>query len=145
MRFSTKGRYGLRAMMDLAAFSYGEHVALSSIAERQGISLNYLEQVFGILRKAGLVRSVKGSQGGFALAEKPSKISIGAILRALEGDLSVADDAAECTSTIQICLKKMVWDRMDQCLNEAADAMTLEELANEYRRMNGSEPLMYYI
>jgi Rrf2 family protein len=89
MKLSTKGRYGLRAMVDLAVHSSGEHVALYSIAERQNISENYLEQVFSILRKAGLVKSVKGAQGGYTLADKPSNISIGAILRVLEGDLSV--------------------------------------------------------
>ena len=91
MRISTKGRYGLRAMMDLAAYSNGGHVSLSSIAKRQMISTNYLEQVFSVLRNAGLVKSIKGAQGGYVLAKKPSEIRIGTILRVLEGYLSVVD------------------------------------------------------
>ena len=95
MRLSTKGRYGLRAMVDLAVYSKSEHVALNSIAERQGISMNYLEQVFSTLRKSGLVKSIKGAQGGYILSEEPSNIKVGRILRVLEGPLSVIDDNTE--------------------------------------------------
>lgn len=146
MKISTKGRYGLRAMVDLAVFSNGEHVALNNIAERQMISVNYLEQVFSALRKAGLVKSIKGAQGGYILTEKPSQISVGNILRILEGDLSVIDfNDFQCQNTIQACLKEMVWDKMDQCLNEVVDSITLEDLANDYKRLNGLEAIMYYI
>lgn len=146
MKISTKGRYGLRAMMDLAVFSKGDHVALNSIAERQGISVNYLEQVFSTLRKAGLVKSIKGAQGGYTLSEKPSEIRIGSILRALEGDLAVIDDdGSDSKSIIQDCLKEMVWDRMNQCFNEVVDSITLEDLADDYKRLNGLDAVMYYI
>lgn len=146
MKISTKGRYGLRAMVDLAVFSNGEHVPLSSIAERQMISVIYLEQVFSVLRKAGLVKSIKGSQGGYALADEPSKIYVGSILHALEGELSIIEfDDSECRNLIQACLKEMVWDRMNECLNEMVDSITLEELANDYRRLNGLDAITYYI
>lgn len=146
MKISTKGRYGLRAMVDLAVFSGGEHVSLSSIAERQMISVNYLEQVFSVLRKAGLVRSIKGAQGGYTLTDEPSNIYVGSILRVLEGELSVIEfDNSECRNMIQACLKDMVWDRMNECLNEMVDSITLEELANDYRRLNGFDAIMYYI
>ena len=85
MRFSTKGRYGLRAMIDLAVYAKAGQVALNSIAERQGISLNYLEQVFSALRKAGLVRSIKGAQGGYMLTKNPEYTTAGEIIRVLEG------------------------------------------------------------
>lgn len=146
MRISTKGRYGLRAMMDMAVFSNGGHVTLSSIAERQNISVNYLEQLFSVLRKAGMIKSIKGAQGGYALAAKPSEISIGSILRSLEGDLSVVDiKESEYKNTIQICLKEMVWDKMNQYLNDVVDSITLEDLANDYKKINGLEAVMYYI
>ncbi|NLM10462.1 MAG: Rrf2 family transcriptional regulator [Clostridiaceae bacterium] len=146
MKISTKGRYGLRAMVDLAVFSGGEHVSLSSIAERQMISVNYLEQVFSVLRKAGLVRSIKGAQGGYTLTDEPSNIYVGSILRVLEGELSVIEfDNSECRNMIQACLKDMVWDRMNECLNEMVDSITLEDLANDYRRLNGFDAIMYYI
>ena len=89
MKVSTKGRYGLRAMIDLALYSQNDQVPLVSIAERQDISKSYLEQVFSTLRKAGLVTSIKGAQGGYVLASDPEDITVGMILRALEGDLSV--------------------------------------------------------
>lgn len=149
MKFSTKGRYGLRAMVDLAVHAKGDHVALYSIAERQGISTNYLEQVFSVLRKAGLVKSVKGAQGGYILAESPSEIKVGRILRALEGPLTVIDENAETSggkeNPIQQCIKAVVWDKMNESLNELADSVTLEDLAENYRKLNGMEDTMYYI
>ena len=84
MKVSTKGRYGLRAMIDLSLYSKNELVPLASIAERQDISKSYLEQVFSALRKAGLVKSIKGAQGGYSLSTGPEDITVGMILRALE-------------------------------------------------------------
>jgi len=146
MKISTKGRYGLRAMVDLAVYSTREHVSLNNIAERQMISVNYLEQVFSVLRNAGLVKSVKGAQGGYILADEPSKIHVGSILRALEGELSVIEyESSECRNMIQACLKEMIWDRMNECLNGMVDSITLEDLANDYRRLNGLDAITYYI
>lgn len=148
MKLSTKGRYGLRAMVDLAASSKGDHVSLYSIAERQNISENYLEQVFSILRKSGLVKSVKGAQGGYVLADAPSKTKVGKILRALEGELSVVDEDSEDDApqgSIQRCIKVNVWDKMNKCLNAVADSLTLEDLVNEYKKMSNKDSVMYYI
>lgn len=149
MKISTKGRYGLRAMVDLAVYSNGEHVSLCSIAERQEISMNYLEQVFSALRKSGLVKSVKGAQGGYTLPEPPSEIKVGRILRALEGPLSVIDENSENSNgnetTIQHCIRISVWDKMNEAVNNLADSLTLEDLANNYRKMNGIEDIMYFI
>lgn len=149
MKFSTKGRYGLRAMVDLAVNAKGEHVALCSIAERQGISTNYLEQVFSVLRKSGLVKSVKGAQGGYVLAEAPSDIKVGRILRVLEGPLSVIDEKVESSkeneTSIQHCIRVCVWDKMNEALNDLADSLTLEDLVDNYRKMVGVEDTMYYI
>jgi Rrf2 family protein len=149
MKFSTKGRYGLRAMVDLAVHAKGEHVALCSIAQRQGISTNYLEQVFSVLRKSGLVKSVKGAQGGYTLSDAPENIKVGRILRALEGPLSVIDENAENSgkrTSIQQCIQKCVWDKMNKSLNELADSLTLEDLVDNYYKMNGiEEDVMYYI
>lgn len=149
MKFSTKGRYGLRALVDLAVYAKNEHVALYSIAERQSISTNYLEQVFSVLRKSGLVKSVKGAQGGYVLSEAPADIKVGRILRALEGPLSVIDEdvenAGDSETSIQQCIRLCVWDKMNESLNNVADSMTLEDLAENYRKMNGIEETMYYI
>ena len=87
MKLSTKGRYGLRAMLDLALHSESEAVSIASIAARQNISESYLEQLIAKLRKAGLVSSVRGAGGGYVLTKMPEEISVGDILRALEGNL----------------------------------------------------------
>ncbi|RBP64512.1 BadM/Rrf2 family transcriptional regulator [Alkalibaculum bacchi] len=144
MKISTKGRYGLRAIIDLALNSNGEHVSLVNIAERQDISKNYLEQVFSTLRKADIVKSVKGAQGGYELAKDPSEITAGEILRALEGSLSVVNPSNENESnTIEKCIKKNVWNKIDESVNTVIDNTTLEDLINEYKK--DSDVIMYYI
>ena len=149
MKVSTRGRYGLRAMVDLAVHTNGGHVALYSIAERQGISINYLEQVFSMLKKAGLVRSVKGAGGGYVLAGSPATLKVGTILRALEGNLSVIDEKTEGSGEdktgVQNCIRVNVWDKMNNCLNELVDTITLEELAENYKKLCGFDTVMYYI
>lgn len=146
MKISTKGRYGLRAMVDLAVHSKGEHVALYNIAGRQGISMNYLEQVFSLLRKAGFVKSVKGAQGGYLLSKNATDITVGSILKVLEGPLSVVDENSGVNETrIQQCIRINVWDQMNSCINDFVDSITLEDLAENYRRINGIDNLMYYI
>ena len=94
MKLSTKGRYGLRAMIDLARYSEVEPVSINSIAARQNISERYLEQLVALLRKAGLVKSIRGATGGYILAKDAAEISVGDILRALEGSLEPVKCAA---------------------------------------------------
>jgi len=145
MKISTKGRYGLRAMLDLAIHS-GSHVSIAAIAERQDVSANYLEQVFASLRKGGLVKSIKGAQGGYVLADKPANISVGMILRVLEGDLAIAaDDNAMAENQMEYCLKNAVWDKMNASINQVADSITLEDLIKQYNQLNGNLSLMAYI
>lgn len=145
MKISTKGRYGLRAMLDLAIHS-DNHVSIAAIAERQDVSANYLEQVFASLRKGGLVKSIKGAQGGYVLADKPANISVGKILRVLEGDLAiVADDNAMTDNQMEYCLKNAVWDKMNASINQVADSITLEDLIKQYNQLNGNLSLMAYI
>ena len=94
MKLSTKGRYGLRAMIDLAEFSETEPVSISSISQRQGISERYLEQLMAKLKKAGLVESIRGAGGGYVIHGDSGSISVGDILRALEGSLEAVTCAA---------------------------------------------------
>jgi len=153
MKISTKGRYGLRAMADMALNSRGEHVSLNSIAERQNISENYLEQVFSSLRKAGLVKSVKGAQGGYIIAGDPADITVGNILRVLEGSLSVADEKLGQTGmdigmdkkSLLYCVDKVVWTRINESIDKAVDSITLEDLVNEYHKINNESTHMFYI
>ena len=93
MKLSTKGRYGLRALIDLAQYSENEPVSITSISDRQDISERYLEQLMAMLKKSGLVKSVRGAGGGYVLAKKMNEISVGDVLRALEGNL----DPVACT------------------------------------------------
>lgn len=143
MKVSTKGRYGLRAIIDLSVNSTGDYVSLISIAERQNISKNYLEQVFSALRKTGIVKSVKGSQGGYLLNGETSDIRVGDVLRALEGDLSVVKDEESINNKIERCIKKNLWDKIDEQVFDIINSITLEDLINEYNK--GNDSLMYYI
>jgi len=143
MKLSTKGRYGLRAVVDLAVHAEDETVALSQIAERQGISMNYLEQLIAKLKKAGIVKAVRGAQGGYMLALPAEAISIGDILRALEGDLSPVDCSSvnstegNC-SNADSCVTKYVWKRISDSINEAVDTITLSELVEESKKVQSS-------
>ena len=146
MRISTKGQYGLRAMVDLAVHSTDTPISLSSIAQRQELSLGYMEQVFSVLRKAGLVNSIKGAQGGYVLADNPANITVGDVLRVLEGDLNVVDDEQEAhEKSIEYCIKTIVWDKMNESLNKVADSITLEDLVTQYHKLRDSWVHMYYI
>lgn len=144
MKISTKGRYGLRAILDLAVHSNGNQVSLYSIAEREKISVNYLEQVFSTLRKAGIVRSVKGAQGGYILADQPSKIKVGTLLRCLEGSLNIADEdtAGENAGPIQSLIQKCIWDKVNKSINSIVDSITLEDILEEYKNVN-MQPMFY--
>jgi Rrf2 family protein len=140
MKLSTNSRYGLRAMVDLAANYAGDPVSLRDIAERQRISMSYLEQAFATLRKAGLVRSAKGAQGGYVPVENPENLYAGTILRALEGDLSIIEDSPTYAGAdpFKRCIKENIWDAIDKSISQIVDSVTLADLAEEYRRMRGN-------
>ena len=129
LKLSTKGRYGLRALVDLAVHSREECVTLGSIAQRQDLSEGYLEQLIAKLKKADIVKSVRGSSGGYKLAKEPDQITIGDILRALEGELNVVDcsDTNGCMM-YDACVTKYVWTRINDSINNVVDMMTLEEV-----------------
>ncbi len=132
MKMSTKGRYGLRAMVDLAIHSKGDLVPLRNIADRQMISDAYLEQVFSTLRKAGLVKSHKGSQGGYLLGYPVGKITVGQILRVLEGDLFPYDEGGD-DNKIERLLIKEVWKVIDESISAIVDGITLEDLVQQHQ------------
>lgn len=139
MKLSTKGRYGLRALIDLAVYSGEEAVSIQSIARRQNISDRYLEQLMGKLRRAGLVVSVRGAGGGYRLARPSGEISVGEVLRALEGNL----DAVTCPGTEEgpgceeadLCVTRYVWKRINDSITQAVDTIMIEQLVEESRRI----------
>lgn len=140
MRLSTKGRYGLRAVVDLAVHATESAVSISSIAKRQGLSESYLEQLIAKLRKAGIVTSIRGTNGGYRLAKSPDEISVGDILRALEGKLCVVEcpDSRECDN-YDSCVTKYVWKRINDSINKVVDTMTLEEVISNGCRSLSTE------
>ena len=142
MKLSTKGRYGLRAMIDLARYSEKEPVSIGSVAARQGISERYLEQLVALLKKAGLVKSIRGASGGYVLEKKPSEISVGDILRALEGSLEPVKCAAFDTTTGEGCMAsdgcvtKYVWQKINDSINDTVNQIMLDELIRESKSIN---------
>lgn len=139
MKLSTKGRYGLRAMIDLADYCEEMPQSIANIAARQSISDSYLEQLMAKLKKAGLITSIRGAQGGYVLARESNTISVGDILRALEGDLSPVN----CTgirgedgcSGSENCVTRNVWKRIDDSIQSAVDSIYLNELVEDNRKM----------
>lgn len=139
MKISTKGRYGLRLMLDLAVHCENGLVPLRDISARQEISEKYLEQIMMLLNRAGLVRSVRGSQGGYALARPAAAITVGDVLRTMEGSLApvdcVADGASGCAKA-ERCVTMEVWVKLREAVNQVVDSLTLADLAARYHEKN---------
>lgn len=131
MKISTKGRYALRLMIDLAVYNNGEPISIKDISKRQDISGKYLEQIISVLNKAGYVKSVRGAQGGYMLAKEPKEYTVGMILRLTEGDLSpvscVNAGEAECDK-YGSCVTIRVWKQINDAINNVIDNITLEDL-----------------
>ncbi|GIM30201.1 Rrf2 family transcriptional regulator [Clostridium polyendosporum] len=144
MKISTKGRYGLKALIDLAMYANSEVITLKSISERQNISEGYLEQIFSVLRKNGLVIGRKGAQGGYTLSKPISDITIGEILRILEGELGLVDiKKATPADKLEKCINENLWSIINENINNYFDAITLEDLVNKYK--TESENIIYFI
>ena len=130
MKISTRGRYALRMMLDIATNDHGEPVRIKDIAARQDISVKYLEQIVSVLTKAGYVKSIRGPQGGYRLARLPKDYTVGMILRLTEGDLSpvsCTDSNYDCTK-MQDCVTIRIWKELDEAINSVIDKYTLEDL-----------------
>jgi Rrf2 family cysteine metabolism transcriptional repressor len=148
MKISTKGRYGLRALLDLAVHSREDSVTLANIAERQEISVGYLEQIFSALRKANIVIGTKGPQGGYVLAHPPEKLPVQTVLDVLEGDLfSVSEDSVESSeaSLAQQAVRRQVWNRITGAASNALKGVTLADLMDEFEKGRSGDNLVYYI
>lgn len=136
MLISTKGRYALRTMVDLAVHGEGGPVKIKDIASRQDISGKYLEQIISILSRAGYVRSIRGNQGGYYLSRQPEEYTVGMILRATEGSLAPVDcltgEENPCCRQ-QDCVTLRLWHELDQAIRSVVDGYTLEDLAKWQR------------
>lgn len=137
MKISTKGRYGLRAIVDIALNGEKDAVSISSISERQSISVSYLEQLLAKLRKAELIKSIRGAQGGYRLNRPAEEISVGAVLRALEGDLrpvdcsELSEEGEGGCESANFCVTKYVWQKMNDSINETVNHISIHELVEE--------------
>ncbi len=137
MKLSTKGRYGVKAMVDIAIHSANEHVSIKSIAERQNISEYYLEQLFAQLRKAGIIKSTRGHFGGYALSKPPDQISVYDIIEVLEGSIEVSDcieDTASCAN-IECCATRLLWVRIKESIDNVLKSTTLKDIVDDYNTM----------
>lgn len=131
MRVSTKGRYALRIMADLAIQEQGVFIRLKDISERQSITLKYMEQIMPLLTKAGYVKSYRGNNGGYMLARKPEEYTVGEILRTTEGSLSPIACIEDCPNRCQRkeeCVTLSFWEGLWKVINEYVDSVTLADL-----------------
>lgn len=142
MIISSKGKYGLIALMDICLYSGSEAVTLKSVSKRQNISERYLEQIFSILRKGGIITSKKGAQGGYFLARTAADITVGEILNILEGDLKIVSPSEE-RNDIECFMQKNIWNNINRQIEEYFDSVTLEALVKDY--IEGKIAIMYYI
>lgn len=142
MKVSTKGRYALRMMVDLAMHQNCGFVSLKDISDRQGISKKYLEQIIPVFAKTGLLRTNRGAQGGYMLAVAPDKCTVGDILRLTEGSLSVVDcvdqDSAVC-ERVSFCPTMPVWKELSKLINEYLDGITLQDIIDRHVSNGGDD------
>lgn len=134
MKISTKGRYALRLMLELAINNTGEYIPIRKIAKNQEISEKYLEQIITLLSKGGFVQSVRGAQGGYRLAKEPKDYTVGMILRLTEGDLAPVAclENKEGCSRSNRCVTLGVWQELKEAIDNVVDNITLEELVERY-------------
>jgi Rrf2 family protein len=135
MKISTKGRYALRLMLDIALHDQGEPVRIKDISARQDISDKYLEQIISILHKAGYVKSIRGPQGGYRLAKKPEEYTVGMIIRLTEGSLAPVScleyEQNDC-SRFEHCVTLRIWKELDAAISGVVDHYTLADLTDWY-------------
>lgn len=130
MKISTRGRYAIDLMVDLALYDNGEPISIKDIAERAQISLKYLEKIVSLLQRAGFVKSVRGAQGGYRLTRKPEEYSVGAILRVTEGELApvaCVEEDSGCAHK-STCSTVKIWQKLNVVINEVVDNISLADL-----------------
>lgn len=146
MKISTKGRYAVRVMVDLAVHNTGEYIKVKQIAERQEISEKYLEQIISVLNKAGFVKSTRGAQGGYRIAGNPENYTVGMVLRLTEGKLcpvSCLEDEVNQCGRCDTCETLTVWKELHEAINKVVDGVTIADLAN--RQMERESTMNYSI
>lgn len=142
MKLSTKGRYGVKAMVDLA-IHYGEApVSIKSISQRQSISEYYLEQLFSSLRKAKLIKSIRGAQGGYVLNKLPEEITVADVIDVLEGPIEISDcvEGVVCHN-VDCCATRLLWQKIKTSIEEVTNSVTLKDIVDDYNEMKDNNVL----
>ena len=143
MKISTKGRYGLKAVMEIARQADNGHVSMRDLSQTTGISASYLEQLFKKLRAAGVLRSVRGAQGGYALAKSTREITAGEVLRALEGSMAptvcAQKEYAGCVGR-EFCIESYLYQRIRDSIDNVIDAITLAEMLEIEKQQSLQRP-----
>jgi len=136
MILSTKGRYGLKAVFELS-LNYGlGPVSLKKISEKYEISENYLEQLFAKLRKAGIIETIRGAQGGYMLAKEPKEITVGLILRTLEGEITTSECVSkEVCSRESVCATRSIFEKIEKSISDVIDNITLADMYEEHKEI----------
>ena len=149
MNLSKKSRYGITALIDLAVYARDQCVQLSSIAERNKISVKYLEQIFSGLRRAGLVKSIKGPQGGYLLAKSPESITVADVIYALDGSYLLEDERSVVSGAdekgISTAIQKLLIEQMNDQTDKLLKQLTLKTLVDSSLEYSQSGQEMYYI
>jgi len=143
VKISTKGRYGLRALIDIAINMDSENVSIKAISERQNISERYLEQIFSLLRKAGIILGRKGAQGGYILGKDISELTIIEILKVLEGDSIFIDINEKEENELEDFINKNLWKDINVLIKDYFSSITLEDLVDNYKK--SKDTIIYYI
>lgn len=142
MRISTKGRYAIRLMLDLAQHDTGEYISLRDVSQRQDVTVKYLEQIVTSLTRAGYLRSQRGNNGGYKLARRPKDYKIGDILRVMEGSLEpiacLIDDPSLCPRS-EGCVTLPFWKGLSKVINDYVDSYTLQDFVDQSNAMAGND------
>lgn len=138
MKLSTKGRYGVKAMFELALHYEENTVSIKEISERINVSEYYLEQLFSSLRKAGLIKSIRGAQGGYMLAKPPNAITVADIFNVLEGPIEISDcvdeDESNC-ARMDYCATRLLWIKISDSISQVTNSITLQDMLNDFNEM----------
>jgi Rrf2 family cysteine metabolism transcriptional repressor len=147
MKLSTKGRYGVRALLDIALNCESGPVLLKDIAKRQGISAQYLEHLVSPLIKAGVVRSIRGARGGITLAKSPEEIRLSQVIEILEGSVApveCVDDPGICSRS-SFCVTRDVWEELKRAMVGVLDSVTLKDLVERHKEKGQPKSGVYSI
>lgn len=136
MKLSTKGRYGVKAALHLALNYNNEHISIKFIAEKINVSEYYLEQLFSQLRRAGIVRSIRGAHGGYTLSRPPNEVTVHDIIEVLEGSIEISDCIEDTTcNNSDSCVTRLLWIRFKESIDGVLKSTTLQDMVDDYNKI----------